>query len=252
MNQGRTHDEIAELLGAYALDAVDPEERSVVDEHLRTCPRCAAEVAEHREVAAQLANAGGPAPDGLWERIVGSLEETPPRFEDLGRPASSASVTSLDSRRSFRQWLPLSAAAAVLVVVGLVAGLAVADRDDGGERSRELPSMEEVALRALDDPGAVTVALRSPDERLEATAVVESNGSGYLMGDTLPELDESQTYQLWGVRDGAVISLGILGNAPRVVAFHMDDEIHTLAVTAEVAGGVEKSANDAVVVGEIS
>ena len=112
--------------------------------------------------------------------------------------------------------------------------------------------MEEVALRTLDDPDAVTVALRSPDERFEATAVVASDGAGYLMGDTLPELDEAQTYQLWGIRDGAVVSLGLLGRAPRVVAFHLDDEIHTLAVTAEVEGGVVASANDPVVVGELS
>jgi hypothetical protein len=210
-------------------------------------------VAEHREVAAQLANSGGAAPEGLWERIVGSLEEPPPSFERLGRPVPApATVTSLAARRSYRQWLPLSAAAAVLVVVGLVAGLVVSGDDSSTERPRELASIEEVALRALDDPEAVTVALRSPDEQLEATAVVESNGSGYLLGDGLPELDDSQTYQLWGVRDDAVISLGILGNAPRVVAFHMDDTITALVVTAEEAGGVEKSANEAVVVGEMA
>lgn len=254
MNHELTHDEIAELLGAYALDAIDADERAAVEEHLPGCPRCASEVAEHREVAAQLANAGGPAPDGVWDRILGSLEEAPPAFEDLPRtpPVAGATVTSMTGRRPARQWLPLSAAAAVLVVVGLVAGVLISGDGDAAEPRRGLPSMEEVALQALDDPDAVTVALRSPDEALEATAVVESDGSGFFLGDDLPALDESQTYQLWGIREGAVISLGILGHAPRVVAFHMDDSIQALAVTAEAAGGVEKSANDAVVVGEMS
>ncbi|MEA3055576.1 MAG: hypothetical protein QOD30_1008, partial [Actinomycetota bacterium] len=52
----RSHDEIQELLGAYALDAVDPDERSDVEDHLRDCARCRAEVAEHRDTAAFLAH----------------------------------------------------------------------------------------------------------------------------------------------------------------------------------------------------
>lgn len=253
MNIERTHDEIAELLGVYALDAVDDDERAAVEAHLQTCPRCAAEVAEHREVAAQLANDGGAAPDGVWQRIFDSLEETPPPFElvrprgGAGTGPTPATVTSLAERRSLRTWLPLSAAAAVLVVVGLVAGVVVGDRGDGSRRS-----MEEIVAAALDDPDAATVPLRSADDGIEALAVVQPDGSGFLMGDDLPELDESQTYQLWGIRDGTAISLGILGSSPDVVAFHADGPIEALAVTAEAAGGVERSANDPVVVGELS
>src|SRR5690606_4393398 len=81
------HDEIAELLGAYALDAVEPEEAAAVEAHLAVCPRCAAEVADHREVAAMLAHSGAPAPEGLWSRISASLEEAPPEMElRLPRP----------------------------------------------------------------------------------------------------------------------------------------------------------------------
>ena len=252
MNIERTHDEIAELLGVYALDAVDDEERAAVEAHLASCPRCAAEVAEHREVAAQLANDGGAAPEGVWQRIVDSLEEAPPSFDLLDerrrREGPEATVSPLAPRRSFRQWLPLSAAAAVLVVAGLVAGITLAG--DGGSSERDRTQHSDVARAAHDDPDSVRVDLRSPDDDVRATAVVAPDGSGYILGSSLPELDDDRTYQLWGVREGAVISLGILGNEPEVVAFHMDQSIEALAITAEVAGGVEKSANDAVVVGE--
>jgi anti-sigma factor RsiW len=70
--------QIEELIGAYALDAVDDDEREVVEQHLAVCARCRAELAEHREVAALLAYDGKPAPSDVWDRIVSSLEEPPP------------------------------------------------------------------------------------------------------------------------------------------------------------------------------
>ena len=68
-----THDEITELLGAYALDAVSPEEAAEIEQHLTECPRCRAEVTAHREVAGVLGNLGGSAPAGLWSRIADEL-----------------------------------------------------------------------------------------------------------------------------------------------------------------------------------
>jgi anti-sigma factor RsiW len=89
-----THDPIEELLGAYALHAIDDDERAMVEAHLATCPRCRAEVDSHREVAAHLALTGAPAPDGLWERIAGAIESEPPpasgRCPARSAPAGSA------------------------------------------------------------------------------------------------------------------------------------------------------------------
>src|SRR3954468_13569720 len=72
------YDEFSDLLGAYALDAVDPQEREEIERHLTTCPRCRAEVAEHREVAALLSQSGAPAPDGVWDRIAPVLAPPAP------------------------------------------------------------------------------------------------------------------------------------------------------------------------------
>ena len=71
---GPTESEIEELLGAYALDALEPDERALVEAHLETCPRCSAEVAQHHEVAGLLANSGGAAPGELWDRIAERLD----------------------------------------------------------------------------------------------------------------------------------------------------------------------------------
>lgn len=61
---------IDELLGAYALDAVDADERLLVERYLIDHPEARAEVGRFQEVAAALA--GGEAaeiPDQLWERV---------------------------------------------------------------------------------------------------------------------------------------------------------------------------------------
>jgi len=249
------HEEIAELLGAYALDAVDADEAALVEDHLRECPRCAAEVAEHREVAAMLAHSGAPAPEGVWDRIVDSLEEPAPALRlPVPGPAGGAVVDLGERRRRPpARWLPAVAAAVVLVVAGLLTGLALGGDGGGGQDREVASSLEALAREVLDDPDARTVTLSAPDgSDLAAPAGVDVDGSGYLLGGALPRLDPSRTYQLWGVSDQVVVSLGVLGASPGVVAFHVDEGIHTLVITEEVAGGVPSSTNDPFLVRELS
>lgn len=258
----KEHDEIAELLGAYALDAVDDDERLAVEAHLAECPRCAAEVTDHREVAAMLAFSGAPAPEGVWTKIVSSLEESPPPLDFAGltgtatpAPSPLLPVDELSQRRRRRSSRPLLlAAAAAALVVGLVAGVFIGTNDEPGSQGEfASASIGTVARRVLNDPNATKVVMSSPDdEDITATAAVESDGSGYLLGTSLPALDARETYQLWGIRDEIVVSLGVLGHSPDVVAFHLDPSTEALAITVEAAGGVPVSSNPAVLIGTIA
>ncbi len=119
-----THAEIEELLGAYCLDAVDADETAAIEAHLPDCPRCRAEVAELREVAALLANNDTEAPEGVWDRIAEAIDEEPPPMRlDVGR------------RRS-RELAPLILSAAAVIAI-LLLGWQVLDL-----RSRERPHPE--------------------------------------------------------------------------------------------------------------
>ena len=51
-------------------------------------------------------------------------------------------------------------------------------------------------------------------------------GTGFLSASGLPELPETETYQLWGVYgDEDVISLGVLGNRPGIEPFTAEDDV---------------------------
>jgi anti-sigma-K factor RskA len=260
--------EIEELIGAYALDALEPDERQVVDQHLPTCPRCRAELADHLEVAAMLGNTGAPAPDGLWARISASLEESPPALRlavtplasDVGGPASPTSSTAragapapvvdLPARRGgLNRWLAGAVAAAVLVIGAL--GVQVVrenQRMDDMAASQRSSGLQGDMIRAMADPASHKMTLSSPSGAgMSAAAVMTETGTGYFVATSLPALGDDQTYQLWGIMaDGQVVSLGVLGHDPHMAAFAASGGGLTgLVVTQEVNGGVTSSGKPA-------
>ena len=74
-----SHQQAAELLAVFALDAVDDDEHELIEAHLAECPRCRAELDAHREVAAALGNSVEPLPEGLWSSIAGAPAAAPRR-----------------------------------------------------------------------------------------------------------------------------------------------------------------------------
>ena len=68
------HDDIASLLGAYAIHATDSKEAKRVEEHLRECPRCRTEVDGFHEIAAAMGNSVEPVSAALWDRIAYGME----------------------------------------------------------------------------------------------------------------------------------------------------------------------------------
>jgi hypothetical protein len=244
MDRELTHADIEALLGAFALDAVDrdSDEYRAVEQHLAGCPRCRAEVADHREVAATLALTGREAPDGIWDRIAGELNDGPdaPAVLPFLRPARTGV--------SWRTFTVTAAAAALLI------GFLTTRVIDDGRRVDHLAAavrthtLQSAALAALSDPTATRVDLHGDGGR-RAELVVLGDGTGWLLADRLPSLDAGHTYQLWGVRGPDKISLGVLGATVTVAAFHTTRDITTFAITEERAGGVVTTTRSPVVAG---
>jgi Anti-sigma-K factor rskA len=226
----RSHEELAELLGAYALDALDDTEgeREAVRLHVLECARCRAEVAEHREVAALLAHAGEPAPPAVWDRIAASIEgEAPPATRPVLQAVASPPPVPARTQRWWTRPVAGLAAAAVVVIAAL-GWLAI----DANQRLDDLEGDRGVAAAmadALADPDSTVVDLEG---EVDVRAVVQ-DGHGYLAADTLPAAPDGRTYQLWGGAEGGMVSLGVLGGAPTEAVAFEAGEVSALALTVE-------------------
>lgn len=261
MSFSLTHREIEELLGAFALDAVEPDERDVIEAHLIGCPRCRAEVAAHRETAALLAHGGAAAPDRLWARISESLDSPAPELALPGSPPApavplgAAAVVRRERRSiSLRTAATIAAmAAAVTAFLGLRIGEQDRRLDSFAAVARE-DGLRRAALAAMGEPNSEQLWLRTPDgrDRTHAAHVVRlSDGTGFIVADKLAPLPADRTYQLWALRPDAKISVAVLGNHPDVASFQMVGEVIGYAVTDETAGGVVSSDRPPVVLGTI-
>jgi len=233
--------DIEELLGAYALDAVDDDERRAVEAYLATNPPARAEVDQHREVAAFLGFGGATAPEGLWDRIASAIADM-----DAGAPAPGPELAKvLPARRPPRRrwWLAALAAAALVAVVAL--SIALVRKDDGGT------SVADAYNSAVADPANRVVPLVT-DGTTRATAVVQPGGVAFLDARGLPALGNDRTYQLWGVlADGTPVSLGVLGPSPQLTMFGVNGDVTALAITDETAGGVVAPAQAPTIVGAL-
>jgi anti-sigma factor RsiW len=76
-----------DLLGAYALDAVEPDEAVVVEEYLERAPRAADEVARLRNAAAWIGATEALAPPTELHDAVLEAVRSRPRTTSLGRSA---------------------------------------------------------------------------------------------------------------------------------------------------------------------
>jgi len=242
-----THDEASDLLGAYALDAVDGDEFTELEAHLDTCPRCRAELDTLHEVAAAMGNSVEPTPEDLWSQIAVRLperqedEEPPPM--PLLTPEARSPFRAPTERHRRRRRITVStlaaaavAAAAVAVVLGI--GLVRADNKVSNLQSAQAGPSSAVTA-ALHAPGHRLITLDASSQKELAQVVVVPSGQGYLVSSKLPSLAGDRTYQLWAVEGNRPISLGLLGASPSHAAFTMAGSTRPshLSITAEPAGG---------------
>jgi anti-sigma-K factor RskA len=197
--------EIHELSAAYALDALDADERLRYEEHLGHCEECQEAVAAFHDTAASLAHGveSRQPPASLRDRILDEAASEGQKVAPL-RPRWSIRVTS--------------AVAAVAAIAALAFGLwALALHDQLGERPQAIPLT-----------GATGQLVVSPDRA--ATLVV----------DDLAPAPPGKTYEAWVISDDETKPAGTFAGGATRTAFALTQSVPdgaTVAVTVEPAGG---------------
>ena len=240
-----THDVAQELLGVFALNAVDEPERGELEGHVVECVRCSSELDALRSVATSLGNVGEAASEELWQRISEHLYDnggdgvTPP-IRALELPGAAIASLSehrakLSSRSKFGVGAFAVAAAAVVSVLSV--NLMHAD-NQVTQLNAALGSNQSAAESALQAPGHVTVTLKG-EHSVALAKFVLLNGSGYMFQSNMAPLPANETYQLWGIIKGKAISIGLMGTKPGRVYFTVAGSTRPtdLAVSIEPAGG---------------
>lgn len=266
-----TDDDIRGLLGAYALDAVDDDERRAVERLLAEDPAAAAELARLRETAAALGAAWTSTPPAhVRDAVLSRLSATPqlsPQADagEIAHPSAVADRLPHDqlphdelaadglprdelaarraSRRRTPRWmLPVAAAVAVLLAVpGTLAW-------QQHERAVQAEAQAALIADVLADPGAVLLRGEVTGGG-EAVAVLTSDRA-LLVADGLAEVDADRTYQLWTMRDGVPVPAGLLdvtdGSVQALATEYRAGD--GLAVSVEPAGGSDQPTTDPVLV----
>ncbi len=201
----------ADDAAAYALGALDADERAAFEAHLAGCARCAAEVRQFRDVGVLLAREAGaespsqsPSPS-LRARILSEARANPspattapattapattaPATTAPDAPATAAqplrprtatsSIRAITPARRPTAWAPWYAAAACLALAaGLGAGWARERQVRLAERERALGTLQELAARvrrrgALVDRArdSLLAVVTAPDARTARLAV---------------------------------------------------------------------------------
>lgn len=205
------HTGIHELSAAYALDALDADERREFEEHLTHCPECREAVASFQETASALAHTVDmpPPPPSLRDRIL----------EQARRERSN--VVPLRPRWVFPATATVAAVAACAAIgFGIWAATL-------NSRLGERPE-------AVDLSGAT------------GSLIVSSEHEGTLVVKGLPPAPAGKTYEAWVIQAEKPLPAGTFSGGDRV-AFVLTRKVPDgaiVAVTLEPAGGVEQPTTD--------
>jgi anti-sigma-K factor RskA len=212
---------VHELTAAYALDALDADERREYEAHLARCERCRDDLAALSEAAASLAYAvDSPAPPRqLRDRILAGARAERPKIVPL-RP----------------RWALPAAAAAVVAVAAAIA-LAI--------WAVSLSNKLDDERTARADQARITSVLSAPDARSYTIAnrgrlVVAGNGQAVLVLDRLAPADHGMTYEAWVAQGTQPRPAGTFDAGRSLTAVVLDRRVPngaTVMVTQERHGG---------------
>jgi len=189
-----SHDEHApfiENIPAYAIGALDAEESTALEFHLQTCALCRTELAEYRSVTNGLLHAAPPkAPSPMLRRKLASRLPTRQSW-------THNLVFGFFSQLSLRQFVT-TALLVILLFSNLYSSLQIRDLKQQQIILNERLSNEQSALAMLAYPGTQALTIKADVQDLTGSLLVDkTQNTAVLFLWDLPNLETTQTYQVW-------------------------------------------------------
>ncbi|GGP32212.1 hypothetical protein GCM10018980_69040 [Streptomyces capoamus] len=225
------------LTGAYALHALNDEERAAFERHLTTCDGCELEVAEFTATAGRLALASTVRTrpvmrEQVLQRIT-TVRQASPRTVPLQRMPRGAR-----RGRGLAQW----ALAASVAAAAALGGTAVWQY----ERAQDAQNQASQAQRHVEDLAGV---LAAPDAKSRSVKVAGGAGTlvvsasrdrAVFVASKMPAPPRGKVYQLWFADGGKMRAAGLMDpdrSSQAVVMQGAVDGASGVGITVEPAGG---------------
>jgi hypothetical protein len=221
-----------EHLGAYALQALDRVDQGLVEQHLRWCAECRAELARHEDILTGLGLQGDDVGEPLsttWTAIRARIADE----EDESQVRPRSAITTGEHRspgagRSNR-WLPISAIAPLALVIILLSAWSWSLQRDLTETQAELSNhtLLNSTLATSQQVQLYSMEQTCPTcDGVGQIGVSESSGMGMVVGW---DFDPQVTHDVWGIdhqgersrmcslmiaQDGAVMQMFAFPDSP--------------------------------------
>ena len=228
-----THDPHT-LTGAYALDALDDDERREFEQHLLTCEACAEEVRGLVATGARLADATAvQPPQSFHDSVMGQVRATR-QLTPLPAPEDDSAGVPLLRRARTQSRALMAVAAALVVIAGALGAVAVSEQ----RRATRVEQAADQLAAVLGAPDARTLTAPGPSGSSARVVVSRQQGRAVFVPHAMTAA-EGRDLQLWVIRDGAARSAGLIHDGRPIVASGVTASA-VLGVTVEPEGGSER------------
>jgi anti-sigma-K factor RskA len=215
------HEQFAEDLALYALNALEGEDRAILEKHLATCSECRLELEQLRRDGALLAlSTIGPKPparsrqrllDAVAKDAAASPTSRAQNAREMGDPSAP--------RRSWWGALGWAVTAAVIVFAASLWKENIAQKQSLASTSaqavqsaRELDDLRRISapLIAPEAQHITLVAMKTPPQPQGKAFYLRNRSSLVFMANNMPALPPQKAYELWLIpMQGAPVPAGM-------------------------------------------
>ena len=230
----RIPEEVAALISAHALGALDADQAALAERHIAASDDCRRAYEDALETAAALALAVADSepPADLRDRIVAAARAERP-------PVAAAKAAA--PRRKFRLaglLTPSTGFAVIGVAAAIVFALIAVSQHDSASNAKD---DQQALVAILSAPDAHVVPLKSAAGGPAGGRMIVSKNRAALVS-SLQSAPAGHTYQAWGLRPGGAspVPLPTFSGDGDVVILDDVGQYDGVGVTVEPSGGSQK------------